>query len=117
VGSDKTRSLATQGLIVAEIALSLVLLVGAGLLIESAVRFASAPLGFEPRGLMTLSLNLPAQHYAAAAQRVDLFDKVIDRVGGLPDVQGVALSTVLPLRSGRGSRVLLVGGRPAPSPG
>ncbi|PYR53267.1 MAG: hypothetical protein DMF89_00020 [Acidobacteria bacterium] len=68
VGSDNTRSLATEGLIVAEIALSLVLLVGAGLLIESAVRFASAPLGFEPRGLMTLPLNLPAQRYATAGR-------------------------------------------------
>src|SRR5207247_2925817 len=117
VGSDKTRSLATEGLIVAEIALSLVLLVGAGLLIESAVRFASAPLGFEPRGLMTLSLNLPAQRYATAAQRVAFFDNVIDRVGAVADVQSLALSTVLPLRSGRGSHVLLVEGRPAPSPG
>ena len=117
IGSDQIRSRVTKGLIVAEISLSLVLLVGAGLLVESVLRFASAPLGFEPRGLMTVSLNLPAQRYAIGPQRVAFFDRLMNRLGAVPDVQRFALSTVLPLRSGRGSHVLVVEGRPAPSPG
>jgi putative ABC transport system permease protein len=117
IGSDRTQSRVTKGLIVAEIALSLVLLVGAGLLIESVLRFASAPLGFEPRGLMTMSLNLPAQRYTTGPQRVAFFDRVMNQAGAVPDVQRLAVSTVLPLRSGRGSHVLVVEHRPAPSPG
>jgi putative ABC transport system permease protein len=107
----------TKALIVAELALSVVLLAGAALLIESASRFASAPLGFERRGLMTASVNLPPQRYATASGRVEFFDRMLDRVGALPGMQRVALSSVLPLQTGRGSRVLIVDGRPEPPPG
>jgi predicted permease len=117
IGHDKSRYRLAKGLIVAEISLSLVLLVGAALLVESVLRFASAPLGFEPRGLMTMSLSLPPKHYATEAQRTGFFERVLNQLDAVPEVQSRALSTVLPLRSGRGSHVLSVEGRPDPSRG
>jgi putative ABC transport system permease protein len=114
-GHDRIRHRLTKGLIVAEIALSLVLLVGAGLLIESVMRLSSAPLGFEPRGVLTMSINLPSKNYSNVEQRIQFFDRLLSRLQAVPDVQQVALSTVLPLRSGRGTHVLVVEGRPLPT--
>jgi putative ABC transport system permease protein len=116
-GHDRRRYRLAKALIVAEISLSLVLLVGAALLVESVLRFASAPLGFEPRGLMTMPFGLPSKHYATSEQRMAFFERALNHLGVLPDVQSCALSTVLPLRSGRGSHVLSVEGRPDPSLG
>jgi putative ABC transport system permease protein len=117
IGLDKATDRVTKALIVAEIALSLVLVVGAALLSESVMRFAAAPLGFEPRGLMTMAMSLPSNRYATGAQRVRFFGRVPDDIGALGSVQGFAASTVLPLRSGRGSHVLSIEGRPEPSVG
>jgi predicted permease len=115
-GYDRARRRLARGLIVAEISLSFVLLVGAGLLIESAARFATAPLGFEPRGLMLMSISLPPKMYPEAGQRVRFFDRLTSQLSGIPEIQISAFSTVPPLRSGRGSRVLAVEGRPYPEP-
>jgi predicted permease len=114
-GHDRMRQRMAKGLIVAEVSLSLLLLVGAGLLIESVMRLAAAPLGFEPQGLMTISINLPSKTYTSTEQRVQFFDRVTTRLLAVPDVQQLALSTVLPLRSGRGSHILVVEGRPSPT--
>lgn len=110
-GHDRTRQRLTKGLIVAEISLSLVLLVGAGLMIESVARFASAPLGFEPRGLMLMAIGLPPKTYPEPEQRFEFFDRLMNQLREIPEVESTALSTVLPLRSARGSRVLVVEGR------
>jgi predicted permease len=115
-GHDRTRHRLARGLIVAEISLSLVLLAGAGLLIESVARFSSAPLGFEPRGLLMMSISLPSKTYPETGRRIEFFDRLMTQLSEIPEVQSSALSTVLPLRSARGARVLVVEGRPYPEP-
>jgi putative ABC transport system permease protein len=105
-----------KALTVAEVALSLLLLVGAGLLIESVVRFASAPLGFDADGLSTVSLTLPPKSYTSSAQRAAFFDRIGAELSRDSTIGQFAMSTVPPLRSSRGSRVLAVDGLPEPTP-
>jgi len=77
-------------LIAVEMALSLVLLAGAGLLIQSALRMGSEPLGFESRGLVTAGIGLPEEGYQDAV-RLQFYDRVLGALG-----DNAALSTGLP---------------------
>jgi predicted permease len=79
-----------KALIAAEMALSLVLLSGAGLLIRSTLRMSAEPLGFESRGLVTAELRLPEAGYQDAA-RLEFYDRVLRALG-----DNAALSTGLP---------------------
>jgi predicted permease len=79
-----------KALIAVEMALSLVLLAGAGLLLESAVRMSSEPLGFESRGLAAASVRLPEAGYKDAA-RMQFYDRLLGALG-----ENAALSTGLP---------------------
>lgn len=80
-----------KALIAAEMALSLVLLAGAGLLMQSALRMSSEPLGFQTRGLESASLKLPLERYQDARRRLQLYDRVLAVLG-----DNAALSTGLP---------------------
>ena len=100
-----------QILVVLEIVLTVVLLVGAGLLIRSVERFASARLGFEPERLVTAGLRLPRSGYAEPAHRVEFYNRVVNNLGALPQIQGVALSNGL-----LSSVVVAIEGRPEPEP-
>ena len=100
-------------LVAVQIACAMVLLVGAALLGESIVRLGSAPLGFNPDGLLTMTVRLPRTAYAAADRRVDFYRRFADAVRRLPGISDAALSTAF-LR-GHGNNVLLVEGRPAPA--
>jgi putative ABC transport system permease protein len=115
-GVDRARHVVAKTLTVAEVALSLLLLVGAGLLIESVMRFASAPLGFDAEGLLTAGLTLPPMSYTTSADRAAFFDRVSVELSRDNAIRQFAMSTVPPLQSGRGSRVLVVEGRPEPTP-
>jgi putative ABC transport system permease protein len=97
---------------VAEITLSLVLLAGAGLLIQSIANFATAPLGFVPDGLLTMTLSLPPVGYAKPEQRTALYDQITNRVLALPGVAGVGMSTHVALRGSNGVSAVTVEGRP-----
>jgi putative ABC transport system permease protein len=88
------------GLIVAEVALSLVLLVGAGLLIRSFVRLQSVDLGFKAENLLTLYLQLPPARYPTGDQATRFFGDLVERVRRLPDVKAVAASSGAPLLGG-----------------
>jgi putative ABC transport system permease protein len=103
-----------QLLVVTEMACSVVLLVGAGLLIESLGRLGSAPLGFEPRGVLTADVRLPSDEYANPAQRSSFFTSLLDAIARNPSIGEAALSTSL-MRGG-GSSFLAMEGRPAPTP-
>ena len=79
----------TQALIAGEIALSLVLLVGAGLLMESVLNMDHEPLGFRPEGLAVTGVTLPANGYPDAASRLRFYDRVVS----LLEDHTVALTT------------------------
>lgn len=103
-------------LIVAEVALTMVLLAGAGLLIQSVQRFASAPLGFQPEGLITAQLRLPQAAYAKPEQRVRFYNELLEQLRGTRGIEGGALSTALPTYGPGAVVTLAVEGRPNPQP-
>lgn len=104
-------------LVSAEIMLSLALLVGAGLLIESINRLASVPLGFRTARVSTLSIELPEWNYAKPQARANFFRNVVDQTRALPGLESAAFASSLPLNNGRWRQsVLTVQGKPEPDP-
>ena len=106
-------------LVVAQIALSLVLLAGAGLLIESFQRVAGGSLGFQPDHVLGVEVFLAANHYPENQpdkQRAFVRD-VLRRMKSLPDVVSVGAVSTLPLTGFWGETDFFVEGRPQPKPG
>lgn len=95
-----------------EMALSFLLLMGACLLISSAFRMGSAPLGFHPDGVMATRLSLPSSRYPTDALRLGVYDRLLERLEAMPGVAGVALGSQLPPDAG-GNRIVEVQGRAA----
>ncbi|HLK22572.1 MAG TPA: ABC transporter permease [Bryobacteraceae bacterium] len=91
------RSRLRGALVVAEVALSLVLLAGAGLLLRSFVKLAGVPVGFDPDRVLTLSFALPDTNYKTKAQLRTFYTELMDRARALPGVKSVAVGTGLPL--------------------
>jgi predicted permease len=87
-------------LIVAEVTLSIVLLVGAGLLIVSFAKLQRATLGFEPRGVASAFVGLPASRYATPGQQSEFFEQVVDHLHAQPGVAEAAVSLFTPLNGG-----------------
>jgi putative ABC transport system permease protein len=97
------RSALTAG----EIALSLILLVGAGLLLRSFVRVMGVDLGFQPERVLAVGVNLPEMRYRDADRRLAFFEELERRVTALPGVEAAAFANRLPLRGGWGSGINL----------
>lgn len=93
-------SRARETLIVAEIALTLVLLVGAGLLLRSFARMQAADLGFNAQSVLSVRLALPEKSYADATKRARFNERVLERVAALPGVARVDLANHSPLDTG-----------------
>src|SRR5262245_9695693 len=106
---------ARNALIVVEVAMALVLLIGAGLLIKSFRRLQEVDPGFDPRNLLTMRLFLPQSKYAEPQQRQAFFEQVLKRIESLPGVQAVGTSTWIPTLGG-GDTYLTIEGRPFPDP-
>jgi putative ABC transport system permease protein len=108
-GGTRTRSV----LVVSEVALSLMLLIGAGLLIRSLWILRNVNPGFDSNRVLTMDVSLPQNKFAAPQQQISFFQGVLERVRALPGVQSAALIDSLPL-SGNGShQPVQVEGRPA----
>jgi macrolide transport system ATP-binding/permease protein len=86
-----------SGLVVAELAIAVVLLAGAGLLGKSFYRLLHVDLGFQPDHLATLEVAAPEASYSKDEQAVALARQVVTRISSLPGVESVALSSVLPV--------------------
>jgi predicted permease len=95
--SEGRRSGRLRGMLVAaQIALSVSLLAGAGLLLRSLWAMSTAPLGFDPRGVLTFSIELPQRDYPTAESRVQFRERLEERLRALPGVRAVALTSELP---------------------
>jgi predicted permease len=92
-GSNRLR----RGLVAGEIALSFVLLVGAGLMVRSFIELHRTDPGFDAADLLTFQVNLPFQRYPEFEQRRQFFYEFQDRLAALPGVADVAAATPLPL--------------------
>jgi putative ABC transport system permease protein len=106
-----------DGLVVAEIALSLVLLVGAGLLLRSVLALQDADPGFRADRLLTMEFRLPTSRYTQPAQMADFFRAILERMRAVPGVESVALVRAVPFSGNGGSGAYEVDGQPPPVPG
>jgi putative ABC transport system permease protein len=104
-------------LVVLEVAVSLVLLVGAGLLVNSFMRLRSVEPGFTTGNLLTMSVVLPPQKYPDQTRRLAFYTDMIRRVEALPGVRSAAVTNWIPLVMQGDSVGVTVEGQPAPGPG
>jgi putative ABC transport system permease protein len=114
IGRNRLRS----GLVVMEVAVSLVLLIGAGLMVKSFMTILRIDPGFQPASVMTFDLALPSYRYPEPQHQAAFFEALLERVEALPGVRTAALTRNLPL-SGRSMRspVRLEGESPPESGG
>lgn len=110
LGSRRLRDV----LVVAEVALALVLLVGAGLMIQTLARIYAVDLGFNPDRLLTMQTWLSRGKYPDGASRLRYYDEVLARIGSLPGVESAAFGSDLPLTAMGDSNGFVIEGRQQP---
>jgi predicted permease len=108
-GGNRTRNV----LVVSEVALSLMLLIGAGLLIRSVWVLHNVNPGFDARGVVTMNVSISTGKFTEPAQQVSYFGRVLDRVRNLPGVQSAGLIDSLPLSDDGSHQPISLEGRPA----
>jgi putative ABC transport system permease protein len=108
------RAWLRNGLVVAEIAMSLVLLVGASLFIRSFLNLQNANVGFDTQPLMTMRFFMPGSSYEAPTARRQRVDDILRRVQGVPSVQAAFASNFVPLGTGGGGGSIIVEGKAMP---
>jgi putative ABC transport system permease protein len=111
------RSRVRNALIVAEVALSLVLMTGAGLLIKSYRSLESTDLGFQETGVLSVRVYLPVEKYREGARRVAFFTQLLDRLRALPGVAAVGSAEGIPLSGWDVQGSVMGEGWPPPRPG
>src|SRR6266566_3756878 len=118
VGTRRNRL--RNGLVIAEVALALVLLSGAGLLIKSFARLQNVNPGFNPRNALTFEVSLPKMQYPDDSSIVRFNNEAQRRIAALPGVQAAGFSTILPLAGTNSDSSFAIEGRPSdknnPSP-
>jgi len=111
-GNSGVRNRARGLLVVSEIAMSLVLLVGAGLMVQSFLRLRRVNIGLNPKNVLTATIVLPRAKYTKDEQRAALFKQLIERVRTLPGVEAASATGTLPLGGITWGRSLTVEGYP-----
>jgi putative ABC transport system permease protein len=94
---DGQRHLARAGLVLAEVSISLVLLVGAGLLFRSLMTLVDLPMGFTSSRMLTMSVAPAGENYRSPGAFVDYWNRMVERIGAIPGVEQVALTGGLPM--------------------
>jgi predicted permease len=95
-GATSSRHAVRRALVAGEVALAVVLVVGAGLMLRTVANLLRVEAGFEGSRLVTFGVALPASTYPAFDQRLRLYQRLIDRLEGMPDVQAVSVVSGLP---------------------
>jgi putative ABC transport system permease protein len=109
-GGKRTRG----ALVVSEVALSLMLLIGAGLMVRSLWQLRGVDPGFDPRNALTMNLAVPDKQFLSATDEARFFDQVLQRIRTLPGVQTAGAVDDLPLVGGSNQPVAVEGAPPVP---
>ena len=96
-GTGRRGKYARNALAVVEIALALVLLVGAGLLVRSFIRLLDVNPGFDTERIVTMNVSLPGARYPEPARMIQFYQRLLDRVDALPGVEASGANSFLPL--------------------
>jgi predicted permease len=108
-GGGFRRGRLRNALVVFEVALSLVLLSGAGLLMRSFVKLQRVDLGFNPENILFARLPFPKGQYTTAAEKQRFYEQLLSRLRALPGVAAATETTTLPPFGGIGSEIDIVG--------
>jgi len=107
-GGHRTRG----ALVVSEVALSLVLLIGAGLMVRSLWLLRAVNPGFDPQGVLTMSIAVPRTKFPEPAGQINFFTRVLERVRNLPGVDSAGVIDDLPLNENGSHQPFLIQGQP-----
>jgi putative ABC transport system permease protein len=113
---NRRRNRIRGTLVVAEIALALVLLIGAGLMLKSFVLLQRVNPGFDPENVLTMNLAIGGKRYAKTSARAPFVEEVLNRIQQIPGVQSAAVVTDLPLTDNNDSLEISIEGRADPKP-
>jgi predicted permease len=116
-GATRSSARLRNGLVVGQVALALMLLVGAGLLVRSFQNLQRVDLGFDPSDVIATQIQLPTARYPDAAARMGFFTELEARLSSLPGVESVGSITNLPLAGQDGDTNFNVEGAPLPEQG
>ncbi|HET6890965.1 MAG TPA: ABC transporter permease [Pyrinomonadaceae bacterium] len=111
--SAGARNHLRKAFVMSEIALAVVLLIGAGLMLKSLFRLMQTNVGFDPQNVLTMTVALPPAKYAEASAQITFFDQLSERIKSLPGISGSGTVNILPLQGGNTTR-FLVEGDPVP---
>lgn len=112
-GSAKL-TLIRNGLVILEIAASLVLLVTAGLLLKSFWKLLEVNPGFRAENVVKADISLPRAKYKTTDQQAEFFRRTLEGIRSMPGVESAAVTTNLPFNNGRGATSFNIDGRPTP---
>jgi putative ABC transport system permease protein len=116
-GGGFSRNRLRGVLIVAEVAISLTLLIGAGLMIKSFYGILKVEPGFKSESVLVMDVSLPRTKYEKETARVNFYQQAVERIGALPGVQQTGATNVLPLSRSNTDSAFSVVGRPRPDKG
>ena len=105
-----------SAMVVTEIALAVVLLIGAGLMMKSLLRLLQTNVGFKTENVLTMTVILPPAKYTQPNQQINFNDQLREHVQSLPGVSGAGTVNILPVNSGNTTR-FYIDGDPVPAPG
>jgi putative ABC transport system permease protein len=103
--------------VVAEVALALVLLAGAGLLLRSFARLQAVNPGFNAKNVLTMRMSLPGRKYDTDRKRIDFFRQAVAGIKALPGVEDAGATNFLPFAGPHAGTLVEIEGRPALPPG
>ena len=104
-------------LVVAEVALSVVLLIGASLFVRTFMNMENMDAGFEAKPLMTMRFYMPGERYDGISPKARRVEDIIQRIEAIPGIEAAAASNNIPLSGGGGGSVIVVDGRDTPPEG
>lgn len=109
-GSSRLRS----SLIIAEVAVAIVLLVGAGLMLKSLFKLLDVDTGFDPKNVLAFNMVMPRQKYSEPAQAITFHKQFTEKLSSLPGVEGVGTIDILPILGGNTTKFIIEGETPPP---